>query len=104
MDGWTPPKGGFLSRWLDIAEKMTWLPESWKLTSGMMTLSCTVGTRVFVQPGARMFRPNLYVMLIGESGSGKGTAIHDLTEELKGIKEWCERNDIGNSTNHPGDN
>jgi len=82
LDGWTPPKGGFLSRWLDIAEKMTWLPESWKLTSGMMTLSCTVGTRVFVQPGARMFRPNLYVMLIGESGSGKGTAIHDLTERM----------------------
>jgi len=60
----------------------TWLPDIFKVASGVMTLSTMLRGMVYIQPGAKAYYPNLYCMLVGESNSGKGIAIEDTSKAM----------------------
>lgn len=47
-------------------------PKQWIYWSGLCTISAIVAPNVFVNKGAYKIRPNLYCLLIGRSGLGKG--------------------------------
>ena len=56
-------------------------PAAFHYWSGISTLASAVSRKVWVEIGHFKFYPNLYVVLLGDSGSGKNTAI-DIAKEL----------------------
>lgn len=47
-------------------------PKQWIYWSGLATISAVVSPNITIHKGAYKLRPNLYVLLIGRSGLGKG--------------------------------
>jgi predicted transcriptional regulator len=61
--------------WLELLIKETDFvetPKQWIYWSGLATISAVASPNIKVQKGAYELRPNLYVLLIGRSGLGKG--------------------------------
>jgi len=61
--------------WLDLLIKETDFvetPKQWIYWSGLATISAIVSPNVVVNKGAYKLKPNLYILLIGRSGLGKG--------------------------------
>ena len=63
--------------WLDLFLEETDFagvetPKQWLYWSGVATISAIVAPNVYVNKGAYKLRPNLYILLIGRSGLGKG--------------------------------
>ena len=47
-------------------------PRQWITWSGIAAISAVVSPNIYVNKGAYKLKPNIYVMLIGRSGLGKG--------------------------------
>jgi len=61
--------------WLDLLLKETHFvetPKQWIYWSGLATISAITAPNIVVHKGAYKLKPNLYVLLIGRSGLGKG--------------------------------
>jgi hypothetical protein len=61
--------------WLDLLIKETDFvetPKQWIYWSGLTTISAIVSPNININKGAYKLKPNLYVLLIGRSGLGKG--------------------------------
>jgi len=64
----------FLTLYLH-AQGETEAPRVWHLWSGISLLAAAAQNRIYLMsPDGRMLYPNLYIMLIGGSGEGKGTS------------------------------
>lgn len=66
---------GFLESYRAYLDSATWLPDNFKVASGVMTLSVLTRGKVYCEYSVSRYYPNLYTMLVGDSGSGKGVAI-----------------------------
>lgn len=61
--------------WLDLLLEETSFvetPKQWIYWSGLATISAIVSPNIVINKGAYKLRPNLYVLLIGRTGLGKG--------------------------------
>lgn len=61
--------------WLDLLLEETDFvetPKQWIYWSGLTTISAIVSPSIHIDKGAYKLKPNLYVLLIGRSGLGKG--------------------------------
>lgn len=61
--------------WLDLLIEETDFvetPKQWIYWSGLATISAIVSPNIVINKGAYKLRPNLYILLIGRSGLGKG--------------------------------
>lgn len=61
--------------WLDLLLQETDFvetPKQWLYWSGIATISAIVAPNVYVEKAAYRLRPNLYILLMGRSGLGKG--------------------------------
>jgi hypothetical protein len=56
------------------------VPEVFHWWSAMSLLAACVGDRMWVEHAGRRVRPNLYILLLGDSGIGKGAAISAAAE------------------------
>jgi len=68
----------------EYLDEATWLPDLYKDMTGLMILSTLTGRKVFATHGVATYYPNLYVLLVGDSGCGKGTAINSVAERIVG--------------------
>jgi len=62
----------------------TWLPDLYKDMTGLMVLSTLTGRKIYATHGVATYYPNLYVLLVGDSGCGKGTAVNTVAEKIVG--------------------
>jgi hypothetical protein len=60
------------------------MPELYKEATGLSILSTLVGRKVYALHSVTTYFPNLYVLLVGDSGCGKGTAINQVGEKFVG--------------------
>lgn len=67
----------FLDSYRAYLDKRTWMVDSFKTASGLMALASVTHKKVSLRYSVRTYYPNLYTLLIGPSGSGKGVAIED---------------------------
>lgn len=61
--------------WLDLLLEETDFvetPKQWIYWSGLATISAIVSPNIIINKGAYKLKPNLYILLIGRSGLGKG--------------------------------
>lgn len=68
------PPTGFIRDFIAITEKATDTPRPFLLASSLVTLATVLSDRVCVRWEARKLKPSVWVVLIGPSGSRKGTA------------------------------
>jgi len=47
-------------------------PKQWIYWSGLATISAIVSPNIVINKGAYKLKPNLYILLMGRSGLGKG--------------------------------
>lgn len=64
----------FMDSYLEYAKKTVAIPEIYHKWTACMAVSCMLGKRIFIPRGHLKVFPNLYVMLMGEPGTGKGVA------------------------------
>lgn len=69
-----PPNRSFLVDYMDVMG-VSKVPAEFHWWSAMSLLAACVGDRVWVVHAGRRVKLNLYILLLGESGIGKGTAI-----------------------------
>ena len=88
------PSRNFIDLFMDFSGKSE-IPRHWHLWACLSLLASTVSDRIWIQRNARWrIYPNLYIFLIGPSGSGKDKAIDVAVELLVGmdiINFWCGR-------------
>jgi hypothetical protein len=76
LDACPLPSDGWLKDYVQELDVKTEAPASYHLHAGLCALSALVGARVILPTDVYARYPNLYVMLVGESGvTGKSTAI-----------------------------
>jgi predicted transcriptional regulator len=76
-----------MSSWLELLIRETDFvetPKQWIYWSGLATISAVVSPNVIVEKGAYQLKPNLFVLLIGRSGLGKGFG-PSLSKKLVGM-------------------
>lgn len=67
---------GFLGSYVDYARTLTGAPLAYHLATGLGIVAAAVGSNArFIGTGDQETWPNLYILLIGETGSYKSTAI-----------------------------
>jgi len=66
----------------EYLEEATWLPDLYIDMAGLMTLSTLTGRKIYATHGVATYFPNLYILLVGDSGCGKGTAINNVAERF----------------------
>lgn len=64
----------FLDSYFEFAQKTVAVPPLFNKWAGVMGVACMLGKRLFIRRGHLKVYPNLYVMLMGEPGTGKGVA------------------------------
>lgn len=74
----------FLDFLKDNISTETWIPEIYRELIGLSAISVVSRGRFCVQHSKRIYYPNLYTLFVGDSGVGKGVAIHDCLEKLIG--------------------
>lgn len=79
----------FISRYLESVHTLE-CPESYHVFSCLGMLSCLPGRRIWSRRGQIVTYPNLYVVLVGEQGSGKTVAMREARNIIRGIKEINE--------------
>lgn len=62
----------------------TWLSPEFRLATGLISLATIVDRRIYVRHSVWKYHPNLYVLLVGDSNSGKSTAINNMTANIVG--------------------
>jgi len=72
----------FLDDYLTYLDLATWLPEEFKIASGLMALSAITGRKIGVAYSTQIYYPNMYYMLVGPSNSGKGVAIEHTCQRI----------------------
>lgn len=71
----------FLDLLLYIRNTYKAIPEPWYVWAGLSLLAACVSNRVWISPEPRNpIYPNLYIILLGDSGAGKGQAISHSTK------------------------
>jgi len=74
--------GSFIEHLKMYLDNVTWLPESFKKVAGLLLLSAIADRKVSVRISVREHYPNLYVLLVGESGCGKGVVIDNIVYRM----------------------
>jgi hypothetical protein len=101
---WRPlvPEGTFLDAWMREATKDT-CPEEFHFFTGLMAVGAAVGRNRTLQDIPEVV-PNLYVCLVGKSGTGKSRAKRHLREVLHLALPWDENIPFptGTKTMSPG--
>ena len=59
----------------------TWLSDIYKEFGSLAILSAVVNRRIFVKYSTSTYYPNLYLLFVGDSTSGKGTVINNVIEK-----------------------
>lgn len=73
----------FLDSYLEFTEKIVPIPPLYHKWAAMMAVSSMLGKRLYIPRGHLKVFPNLYVMLMGEPGTGKGVASDLLQSVLR---------------------
>jgi Protein of unknown function (DUF3987) len=76
----------FIDRFLQYTSG-TEVPDAFYVWAGYATVSSAIGRRVWFNLGSMTYYPNLYIMLVGDAGSGKSTAISRARSILEPINE-----------------
>lgn len=69
----------FLAEYVELMGRSK-VPPEFHWWAAMSLLAAVAGDRLWVEHAGRRLRPNLYVLLLGPSGAGKGTAIQAAAE------------------------
>lgn len=64
----------FLDSYLEYAKKTIPIPDLYNKWGGVMAVSAMLGKRLWITRGHLNIFPNMYIMLMGEPGTGKGIA------------------------------
>ena len=72
----------WLSGWLEFTENIE-APERFRLWSAVAAVSAALQRRVYVTVKGQRLYPNLYIMLVGPPGVGKGNAMRELIKWLR---------------------
>lgn len=76
----------WISKWLEYSSGVE-SPLIYRTWAGLATISAALQRRVFVRVKSQELFPNLYILLVGEPGIGKGNAMKELRSWVKDVNQ-----------------